>query len=93
VHVNLWELITTVASKKDSSNSAECQAIKNYIGPRFGTEYSLEINELTGVQTLCVFNHEDHDVNVTLAIQPNGSLTVTRSRYSEDIFETRKVSF
>jgi hypothetical protein len=89
--VNLWELITTVADK-DLSNSDRCHEIKSMLGPRFGTELSLEITE-RGTWVVEIFDHEDHEHKVTLVIEPNGDLNVTRCRRTGDIFETRTVGF
>ena len=90
-YVNLWALITTVASL-DRPDSEKCRAIKVLNGPGFGTELSLEIVD-NGTWTIEVFDHEDSDSKVTLAIQPNGNLTVTRCRTIHDVCETRTVSF
>jgi hypothetical protein len=89
--VNLWELITTVAGK-DLPNSGMCQAIKNKLGPRFGSELSLEITE-QGAWIIEVFDHEDSGERVILSIQPDGYLDVTRYRKSNGIFEQRRVAF
>jgi hypothetical protein len=92
VYVNLWELITAVAGK-DLSNNEKCQAIQAVRAPRFGSELSLEINPMTGVWTVSVFSHEDSNQKVSVAINPDGFLTVTRSREMNGLQETRAVLF
>jgi hypothetical protein len=90
-HVNLWELITTVAGK-DLSNSDSCKAIQADLSPRFGTELSLEIEE-RGIWVIDVFDHENPEQKVRMTIQPDGFLTVTRCRRIGDVFERRTVEF
>ena len=78
-HVNLWEVMTDVASldKQTSGKCKELQAVRN---PRFGTELSLDIDEKTGIWTVVVFDHEDHEQYVKLAITPMGDVKVSRGR-------------
>lgn len=90
--VNLWQLITTVASK-DCPDTDRCKAIKSITSPRFGTELTLEIKE-TGVWVVEIFDHQDSRNKITLSINPNGFISVTRCRpLDSDISETRTVQF
>ena len=92
-YVNLWELITTVSSSKhDLPRRAECEEIKNKIGPRFGGELSLDIDD-HGRWVVKVFNYTDSTQFVEMAINPDGFTRVTRGRSSGDIYEERTISF
>jgi hypothetical protein len=93
-YVNLWELIITIASSKyDLSRKEECEAIRSIVGPRFGTELSLEIKE-SGVWVVKVFDHQDSMTCITLTINPDGYLTVERCRtMDQSINEVRSVQF
>jgi len=93
-HVNLWELITTVSSKtRDLPNQAACEAIKQEcaLHHSFASELSLEVEG--GVWTVKLFCHENSDQHVTVRVLPSGSVTVTRGRTSDDVYDERRVTF
>lgn len=94
-HVNLWELITTVANKTHRTlpNQEKCEEIQKACAqkPSFASELSLEVED--GVWTVKMFNHEDSDQHVTLRVLPNGGLSVTRGRTRDDVREERRVTF
>ncbi|RJQ25701.1 hypothetical protein C4577_04885 [Candidatus Parcubacteria bacterium] len=93
-YVNLWELITTVSSKnKDLPNQEKCEKIRERAGLRrsFGSELSLEINDF-GVWTIKVFHHQVND-EITLSVNPDGRVSVTRLKHEDGITERRTLSF
>ena len=91
--VNLWEVMNTVASLNDRPNNDNCKLITEVLGPRFGTELSLEINPATGVWTVKIFDHQNEEHFVSLAVSPSGCVTVTRSmELTDNVSEVRKIT-
>jgi hypothetical protein len=93
--VNLWQLITTVADKRnDSADADRCRAIQAIIGRRFGSELTLEIDAQTGVWCVKIFNHEDSTQYVEIAVHPDGYTSVERGRnLNPAVYETNKINF
>lgn len=94
-HVNLWELITTVAiSKHNLPNQDRCLEIKQAcVGAcSYGSEISLTIDK--GVWTIRIFDHTNScDRSAELRIDSAGGISVTRVRVENGIRDDRTVSF
>jgi hypothetical protein len=93
--VNLWELITTIASRKDEPpNQDKCQAIKQEASQAisFGSELTLQVEH--GFWTVRIFAHDsDAERYVELQVSPRGQVTVRRCHEHEGIKDTRSISF
>lgn len=95
-HVNLWELITDIASKPELHNSDKCKKILDQypkvpgVSP-FATELSLEV--IDGVAwKIKAWDHNDSTNYVELSIDGSGNITITRGRKMPgDIYDTRTV--
>ena len=94
-HINLWELITIVASEnRDLPRREECEAIQQACAAgkcSFASELSLEVEN--GMWTVKLFNHEQSEEFVELRVSPGGRVTVTRGRTTNDVYERREVTF
>ena len=92
-YVNLWQLITTVAST-DKPDAKKCQEIQEICGRthKFVTELSLEVNE-QGDWKVKLFDHENPEFYVELTITPQGKVKLTRNRLIDDMVENRTVEF
>lgn len=93
-YVNLWELITTVASK-DLPNAEKCRKIQEVCGKthNFGSELSLEVFGTGGWQ-IKVFHHDSECPNeITLWISPSGNISVTKNIIENGIGDRRTISF
>jgi len=93
--VNLWELITTVASSKyDLPRSDACRDIQNAKSNGQVSELSLDI-ESDGAWIITAFDHDyPQKMKVVLTVLPSGRLIIERTRpLAGEIVEQQKLLF
>lgn len=91
--VNLWELITTVATR-DLPRSTECKEIKDLCARThsFATELTLKVRD-DGAWVVHLFSHGDSTDYITLTVERSGRCTVERNTDRNDIQDSRSITF